>query len=127
MRLAVDRGSRYISEVRRYMGQYGHATNNDLINAMRHDYPELSATTVHRITARMLQRGELQLAPSGTCNAMRFDVNTDSHDHFVCNVCGELKDVVLDLQVRPLLEQAVGSGCSISGSLTVSGTCKKCL
>jgi Fe2+ or Zn2+ uptake regulation protein len=126
MQVTTDRTSKYIQEVRAYMERLGHATNNDLIDALRHHYPELSATTVHRITARMLRRGELQLAPSSLDNAMRFDTNVARHDHFMCSVCGILKDATLGEQVRPLLEQTIGDGCSISGSLTVSGICKNC-
>lgn len=108
------------------MSQQGHATNVELLGRLRAIYPGLSATTVHRITARMVERGELQMAPSSRDNNMRFDANLSPHDHFMCDQCGLLRDANLGDIVRPEIERAIGSDCSISGSLTVSGICKQC-
>lgn len=121
-----DRTTKYVSAVRRHMQTLGHATNHQLLEALRVDYPDVSATTVHRVTARLLERGELQLAPSGQANVLRFDANTEPHDHFMCEACDLLRDAQLGDIVRPQIERAIGDGCSISGSLTVSGICKKC-
>lgn len=126
MNMTHDRASKYIVAARDYMQHVGHSTNAELIAILRLQYPELSATTVHRITVRMVERGELQFAPNGKDNVMRFDANLIPHDHFICEKCDLLKDAILDEKVRPLIEQAIGDGCSISGSLTVSGMCKKC-
>lgn len=93
---------------------------------LRRQFPCVSATTLHRITTRMLERGELQLAPSGPENVMRFDANITAHDHFMCTSCGMLRDAQLSKVILPQIEAAVGDGCSISGSLTVTGICKRC-
>lgn len=124
--IVVERTSKYVAAVKHAMHQLGHASNNDLIQVLRSEFPELSATTVHRITARLLERGELRLAPSTLQNEMRYDITTTPHDHFMCNRCGHLRDAKLDPQVRPLIEASIGDGCSISGDLTVAGVCKKC-
>ncbi len=121
-----DRTTKYITAVRAQMAQNGHTTNGELHEALRVIYPDLSATTVHRITTRMLQRGELQLAPAGRANTLRYDANITAHDHFMCNTCGILRDAHLDGIIRSEIEKTIGDGCSISGSLTVSGICKKC-
>ena len=121
-----ERSSKYISAVRSLMASMGHATNLELIDALRCEYPDLSATTVHRVTARMHERGELQLAPSGRENVLRYDANTLPHDHFMCSLCGLLRDADLGSIIRPQIERAIGDGCSIAGSLTVSGICKQC-
>jgi len=126
MATAQDRTTKYIAIVRGRIESVGHATNAELLDYLRLSFPDISATTVHRITARMLERGEVQLAPSGPGNAMCFDVNKAAHDHFMCQKCGILRDMHIANIVRPLIEQEIGDGCSISGSLTVSGLCKKC-
>lgn len=108
------------------MRRLGHATNHELLENLRKTYPELSATTVHRITTRLHERGELQLAPSGRDGALRYDNNQTVHDHFICSACGLIRDASLGDSVRPAIEQAIGSDCSLSGSLTVSGVCKNC-
>ncbi len=126
MTVVHERTSKYIDAVRKLIAQRGHATNAELIAALHHDYPNLSATTVHRVTARMHERGELQLAPSGNANILRYDANLSPHDHFLCDICGLLRDASLSDVIRPIIEQAIGDDCSISGSLTVSGICKQC-
>lgn len=126
MKRAVERSTKYVVAVRKYMEQMGHATNNELVAVLRTDFPDVSVTTVHRITTRLVARGELQIAPNDTDNAMRFDANMAAHDHFICISCGMIRDATIAAIVRPIIEQAVGDGCSISGSLTVSGICKQC-
>lgn len=119
------RTTKYTAAVAQCVQQAGHATNADILAALQVDYPDISATTVHRITQRLTERGKLQLAPSLT-NTMRYDANLEPHDHFMCNSCGMLRDAKLGEALRPAIEQAVGNDCSISGSLTVSGLCKRC-
>lgn len=121
-----DRTTKYIAAIREIMSQLGHATNVELLSRLHVAYVDLSPTTVHRITARMVDRGELQMAPSSHDNSMRFDANLLPHDHFMCDHCGLLRDANLSDILRPEVERAIGSDCSISGSLTVSGMCKQC-
>lgn len=126
MLVAHDRTTKYTTAVRDCMNRMGHATNIELLTELRGEFPDLSATTVHRITTRLVERGELRLAPSGQANAMRFDANLAHHDHFMCERCGLLKDADLSGLLGSKIEEAIGDGCSISGSLTVSGICKAC-
>jgi len=124
--LPHERTTRYTIRVRETMEKMGHATNGELLAALHDAFPHLSATTIHRITTRMVERGELRLAPSGSDNNLRFDANTTAHDHFMCEKCGILKDASIGEQLRPQIEAAIGDDCSISGNLTVSGICKEC-
>ena len=121
-----DRTTKYVTAVREALEESGHATNAELLDTLKQTYPQLSATTIHRITSRLLERGEVVLAPSGTSNVLRFDHNNSPHDHFMCTHCGLLRDTILDDSVRRDIEKLVGEGCEISGSLTVSGTCYNC-
>lgn len=124
--VTLDRTTKYVTSVMELMREVGHATNAELLSMLRKKYPTLSATTIHRVTARLLDHGELQLGPSAHDGSMRYDVNTEPHDHFVCAQCGLVRDARLGAIVRPLIEAEVGGGCQISGSLTVSGLCKMC-
>lgn len=103
-----------------------HATNLEILEHLQKTYSDVSATTVHRITTRLVERGKLALAPAAKGNVMRFDVNTEPHDHFLCSNCDMLRDTNVASEIRPLIEQSIGDGCSISGNLVVSGLCKKC-
>ena len=92
---------------------------------MRRSFPELSATTVHRATSRLAARGKIGIAPSTIDGSMRYDANTQPHDHFLCSQCGVLRDTDIKQQIVPILEQNIGD-CSISGRITISGICKNC-
>ncbi len=126
MSTVVDRNTKYVSAIRDAVRTRGHATNVELLEDVRAQYPRTSATTVHRVTARLREAGELQLAPSCRANAMRYDANTAPHDHFLCTRCDRLRDVELPLEVRQTIESTIADGCKLSGSLTVSGICKNC-
>lgn len=125
-KLPLERATKYTSATSEIMARLEHATHAELLSELRSLYPDLSATTVHRITTRMVERGELRLAPSGRENILRFDANIVPHDHFMCEVCGMLRDTMIGEQVRPLIESSIGDGCMISGNLTVTGVCKEC-
>lgn len=122
----LDRTTKYVVSVRDALAQRGHATNSEILDDVRTAFPEVSATTIHRVTARLLASGVIRLAPSGRQNAMRFDANAEVHDHFMCTICEQLCDTVLDHSIRQHIETLVGNGCSISGDLTVTGICKQC-
>ena len=120
------RVTKYVVAVQRYLERVGHATNSEILEYVRRWFPDVSATTVHRITTRMMERGELQMAPSMDATAIRLDANLLPHDHFMCTNCGMLKDADIQSRVLPILEEVVGDGCSISGRLVISGLCKRC-
>ncbi|HMS93483.1 MAG TPA: transcriptional repressor [Candidatus Saccharibacteria bacterium] len=122
----VDRTTRYVAAVRNALQEMGHASNAEILNKVKAQYPAVSATTIHRVTARLLERGEIRLAPTKRDNAMRFDDNAAPHDHFMCTVCEQLKDTMFDRSIRQQIETLVSNGCSISGDLTVTGVCKNC-
>jgi Fe2+ or Zn2+ uptake regulation protein len=122
----VGRQTKYCQAIEKALFSMGHATNIELLETLRVLYPELSATTVHRATARLAVRCTIAVAPSANDGSMRYDANTTPHDHFLCSSCGILRDTDVKDKVIPILESSIGD-CSISGQLTISGTCKHCL
>lgn len=122
----ATRLTKYCRAIENALGKLGHATNNDILAELRKSYPDLSATTVHRATARLASRGTIAVAPPAQDGSMCYDTNISPHDHFMCTVCGLLRDTDIKDKITPLLETSIGEGCSISGQLIISGTCKKC-
>lgn len=123
--LVIGRKTKYCQAIENLLVVIGHATNAELLNELRKTYPELSATTVHRATARLASRGEIAVAPSSKDGSMQYDANTTPHDHFQCTRCGRLKDTNIKDSIIPLLESSI-EGCHISGNLIVGGLCKHC-
>jgi Fe2+ or Zn2+ uptake regulation protein len=121
----AQRQTKYCHAIEKSLGVVGHATNSELLAELRKTYPELSATTVHRATARLASRGTIAVAPSSPSGSLRYDANISPHDHFQCITCGMLRDTDVKATVVPLLESSIGD-CHISGRLTISGTCKQC-
>jgi len=119
------RQTKYCQAIEEIMNSLGHATNADILAELRKTYPTVSATTVHRATARLAARGALGLAPASNDGCMRYDTNPGPHDHFECVSCGILRDTDVKDKVVPILESSIGD-CHISGRLTISGTCKQC-
>lgn len=108
------------------MAHAGHATNAQILDHLRKKYQGLMPTTVHRITGRLVDRGELILAPVAINNVGRFDANILPHDHFHCLKCDRLRDVELPPRLLKDMQSIVGD-CKISGRLTIQGACSECL
>lgn len=121
----TTRNTKYSDAILARMQKVGHATNAELLRELRTKFPELSATTVHRVTARLAQNGVLALAPNDTHGNLRYDSNTNPHHHFYCSCCERLQDVQLSDVVVKELENAVG-GCKLNGQLLINGACNKC-
>ena len=121
-----ERTTKYTQAVTLYLNEVGHATNNQILSYLQLSYPHLSATTVHRITARMVNRREIGIAPSGKDNTMRFDSNIKPHDHFQCMHCDRLRDIDLPKEILNFVQEKLGN-CKIDGRLQIQGSCSKCL
>ncbi|TAL14620.1 hypothetical protein EPN95_02350 [Patescibacteria group bacterium] len=122
----IERSTKYVQDVENYLQQKGHSSNIEILEFMQKNYADISATTVHRITTRLVERRKISLAPVAKGNVMRFDANIAAHDHFLCSNCDMLRDANVADDIRPMLEQSIGDGCHISGNLVITGLCKKC-
>lgn len=121
----AQRQTKYCQAVEASLVSMGHATNTELRVELQKTYPNLSATTVHRATARLAARGSIAVAPPSRDGSIRYDTNVTPHDHFVCISCGMLRDTDVKDKVTPILESSMDD-CHISGRLTISGLCKNC-
>jgi Fur family peroxide stress response transcriptional regulator len=123
--IVLQRKTKYCTAIEAVLAKVGHASNAELLTELKKLYPDVSATTVHRATARLSVRGAISHAPATHDGSMRYDFNTTPHDHFLCTICGILKDTDIKDKIIPLLESSI-EDCSISGRLTISGICKTC-
>lgn len=121
----VHRQTKYCKAIQVTLSRLGHATNAELLHELQKTYLEVSATTIHRATARLADRGEIGVAPSSHKGSLCYDANTTPHDHFQCTECGRLRDADLIDHVAPILEAALEE-CRVSGRLTIGGVCSNC-
>ncbi len=126
MTIANRRGSKYVQQVRSCLAMLGHATNQQITEHCRYTYGSVSSTTIHRITQRMLDDGEIGLAPSNCRGERRYDVNVLPHDHFSCSSCDGLLDIDIPSDLKFSIGDALGQ-CQIDGRLVISGKCERCV
>ena len=121
----IARQTKYCKEVGNILHNEKHATNNEILVLLKKIYPKVSATTVHRVTARLAERGLIAYAPPVADGSMRYDSITESHDHFMCSHCGVLRNAMIREKIALIVEQSIDD-CEISGPLLITGVCKQC-
>ncbi len=120
------RQTKYTKAIQDYFKNYNHSSNHQALEYLQSFYPNLTATTVHRITERMVKNKVLGLAPLTINQIKRFDSNLVYHDHFHCRNCDLLRDINLPDHIVREIETLL-NGCRLNGSLTISGVCQKCI
>lgn len=124
--MQLTRTTKYTTEVEQVLNNLKHATNLEILENLRENYPEVTATTVHRVTSRLAERGIIAEAPYDKHGSVRYDSNVELHDHFLCQTCGGIRDIDIAAEVIPTISKALG-GCRITGRLVIYGSCETCL
>lgn len=125
MDVVAHRETKYCTAIRQAVAILGHPTNSMLLHYLRAEFPDLTATTVHRVTARLAERGEIGVAPSTKIGAVRYDADTSAHDHFRCTVCDKLCDANIKDKIVATIKTEM-KDCRIPGNIILSGICKDC-
>lgn len=123
------RQTKYCEAVLEALGVLKHATNNQILDFVRQVYPEVSVTTIHRVTARLKERRVIACAPKTTTAEERYDINPTPHHHFMCLSCERLCDVPEDERSRAAVDLlgAMSRRCKFAGMVTLQGTCEDCV
>lgn len=127
-RTITPRQTRYATAITKALAVRGHATNAELLTDIREEFPEVSITTVHRVTTRLKDRSIIGAAPSTASGAERFDANPMPHHHFMCSRCGGVCDIPQTDEARMVMQQLkeLSGKCAVAGMLTMQGTCLGC-
>jgi Fur family peroxide stress response transcriptional regulator len=88
--------------------------------------PSISRDTVYRTLATLEVEGLIRKV-SPLVERARFDANSDRHHHFICTVCGLVRDFYSkDLDDLPLPPAAQALGEIESAQVEVRGICSAC-
>ena len=117
--------TKYTDSILSILCQLQYATNAEIAGRMRESYPDISDTTVHRITQRLQSDGVIGLAPASRQGCLRYDFSPESHDHFICSQCDSLQDIKVPDSVRCQIERQL-DGCCFDGPLVITGVCQQC-
>lgn len=111
---------------REVAGSDEHPDAETVYQRVRQRVTGISRDTVYR-TLATLEDEDLVRKTEVLGGPARFDANLDQHHHFVCTVCGAVKDFrseVLDDLPIPDSVKAIGS--IESAQVHVRGVCRKC-
>jgi Fe2+ or Zn2+ uptake regulation protein len=78
-----------------------HPSADAVFEVLSQAMPSISLRTVYQTLHDLAEMGELQALDLGV-GSVRFDPNVDDHHHLVCDACGSIFDVALDVSgLRP--------------------------
>ncbi len=107
-------------------GSECHPSADYVYEEVRKELPGVSLGTVYRNLKLLAELGELQVldGPGGT---KRYDACTDGHYHFVCEGCGRIVDLELDLEADLDSLVAERTGFDVRRhTLEFRGLCSEC-
>ena len=110
------------------MHRSDHPTADMVYTDIRKIYPNISLGTVYRNLALLSSLGEI-LKLSAISGADRYDGRTSPHNHFMCKVCGAVKDMDDKFinEITEAAEKEFSDGRIDGCSVTFYGVCKECL
>ena len=89
------------------------------------DMPSVSLRTVYATLHELADMGELVQLDLGTGSA-RFDTNTADHHHLVCDSCGLVHDIDLDVPAFELAPDAAAGFHVDATQIVLRGRCASC-
>lgn len=102
-----------------------HPTADQIFLKVRRQLPSVSLATVYRNLQKLVREGKLQVLTLG--RAQHFDPLVRSHQHFICEKCDQVYDVLLYSRERRLLSRLPDEGFTVtSHQLAFFGHCKQC-
>lgn len=107
-------------------GTKSHPTAAWVYDELKREFPGLSLGTVYRNLGILRDQGLVRILQSGS-TFDRFDADTRPHYHFVCEGCGKVSDVEMDVDADLNSRAAEQLGCPVSGHrLDFFGLCQEC-
>ena len=107
-------------------GDHSHPSADEIYQRVRRTLPRISLGTVYRNLQRLVAEGKIRMFLLGERMA-RYDPMMAEHDHFICQQCGRIEDILLERNRRVNLAPLVSRGFTVTAhSLAVHGLCQKC-
>lgn len=104
-----------------------HPCADEVFRMVQADAPGIGVATVYRTLDLLVRHGHLLQLRLPDETVTRFDANTHPHQHVICDVCGTVFDIDLDLPDRVVAQAAERSGVQITQyDLRLRGTCAAC-
>jgi len=103
-----------------------HPTAEQIFTRVRMHLPQVSLGTIYRNLEKLVAAGQVH-ALQVDARGLRFDALTAAHDHFVCELCGSIRDLPPSGGERATADALVAQGCAVrSAMLLIRGVCAAC-
>jgi Fe2+ or Zn2+ uptake regulation protein len=104
-----------------------HVTAEEVAAAAADRLPGLALPTVYATLDLFAQLGVVRRVAAGSGAAL-YDPRAEDHAHLVCEVCGEVSDVEVQLDLRRAGRAAVRAGADVrAAEVVLRGRCARCL
>ncbi len=105
---------------------HSHPSADEIYRRVRRTLPRISLGTVYRNLQRLVEEGKIRMFLLGERMA-RYDPMIAEHDHFICQHCGRVEDVLLERDRRVNLASLMDKGFTVTThSLAIHGLCQRC-
>jgi Fur family peroxide stress response transcriptional regulator len=102
-----------------------HPTADQIYGRVRRQLPNISLGTVYRNLQKLVTLEKLQVLMVG--RSQHFDPLVRRHQHFICEVCDRVFDVLLDSQQEVRLTRLPEQGFTVTSHHSAFyGTCRSC-
>lgn len=106
-----------------------HPTAEAVHTVVTAQMPSVSLRTVYSVLGELASMSEIRQIDVGTGSA-RFDPNTSTHHHLVCDECGMVRDVTVrhsELRPVPIGQTADSAQFAVTGTeIVFRGRCSNC-
>lgn len=106
-------------------GNEAHPSADTLFQEVSARLPGISRRTVYQIVTELAELGEIQVLDLGT-GSVRVDPNVVDHHHLVCDGCGAVRDVQLDLAGLPASGDTLDAFVVERPQVIFRGRCASC-
>lgn len=104
-----------------------HPCADDVFRLVQAEVPGIGVATVYRTLDLLVRHGQLLQLRLPDEAVTRYDANPHPHQHVICDTCGRVIDIDLELPDRVVADAAQRSGVQITHyDLRLRGTCAAC-
>src|SRR5215813_10443558 len=94
-------------------GDHSHPSADEVYQRVRQTLPRISLGTVYRNLQRLVAEGKIRMFLLGE-RVARYDPMMAEHDHFICQQCGSIEDVLLERNRQVNLAPLVNKGFTVT-------------
>lgn len=103
-----------------------HPTADELYKYIHQEHTDIGVATVYRNLNKFVQKGIIRKI-IGLDGSSHFDSCMEPHFHFICDCCGEIYDIPMDISTDLIAKAEEFTDCKIASmDITFRGFCRKC-